>query len=228
MILESYVQLYKDFKMALKINEIFYSIQGESSRLGCPTVFIRLTGCNLRCSFCDTKYAYEDGEEMEIDKIFKEIKKFDCRLVEVTGGEPLFQDETPVLISKLLDDGYTVMLETNGSLDVGEIDGRCIKIIDVKCPSSGEHEKNLSENFKKMNKNDELKFVIETREDYNYAKTQLLEDDIITLPGNIHFSPVFEKLSPQTLSAWILEDNLNVRMTPQLHKFIWPDEDRGV
>jgi 7-carboxy-7-deazaguanine synthase len=214
--------------MTLKVNEIFYSIQGESSRAGCPTVFIRLSGCNLRCSYCDTKYAYEDGKDMEMSQILEAIKEFDCHLVEITGGEPLLQEETPALIVRLLDDGYTVMFETNGSLDIGRIDGRCIKIIDVKCPSSGEHEKNLFSNFEKMNKNDELKFVIETKEDYNYAKDQLLIYDIIIPPGNIHFSPVFEKLSPQTLSAWILEDNLNVRMTPQLHKFIWPDKDRGV
>jgi 7-carboxy-7-deazaguanine synthase len=214
--------------MTLKVNEIFYSIQGESSRAGCPTVFIRLSGCNLRCSYCDTKYAYEDGKEMEMSQILEAVKEFGCHLVEITGGEPLLQKETSAFISKLLDDSYTVMLETNGSLDIGEIDGRCIKIIDVKCPSSGEHEKNLFSNFEKMNKNDELKFVIETKEDYNYAKDQLLIYDIIIPPGNIHFSPVFEKLSPQTLSAWILEDNLNVRMTPQLHKFIWPDKDRGV
>jgi 7-carboxy-7-deazaguanine synthase len=214
--------------MTLKVNEIFYSIQGESSRAGCPTVFIRLSGCNLRCSYCDTKYAYEDGKEMEMSQILEAVKEFGCHLVEITGGEPLLQKETPAFISKLLDDSYTVMLETNGSLDIGEIDGRCIKIIDVKCPSSGEHEKNLFSNFEKMNKNDELKFVIQTKEDYNYAKDQLLIYDIIIPPGNIHFSPVFEKLSPQTLSAWILEDNLNVRMTPQLHKFIWPDKDRGV
>jgi len=214
--------------MTLKVNEIFYSIQGESSRAGCPTVFIRLSGCNLRCSYCDTKYAYEDGQEMEMSQILEAVKEFGCHLVEITGGEPLLQKETSAFISKLLDDSYTVMLETNGSLDIGEIDGRCIKIIDVKCPSSGEHEKNLFSNFEKMNKNDELKFVIETKEDYSYAKDQLLIYDIIIPPGNIHFSPVFEKLSPQTLSAWILEDNLNVRMTPQLHKFIWPDKDRGV
>ena len=214
--------------MTLKVNEIFYSIQGESSRAGCPSVFIRLSGCNLRCSYCDTRYAYEDGKEMGIDQILEAVKEFDCHLVEITGGEPLLQEATPTLISKLLDEGYTVMLETNGSLDIGGIDGRCIKIIDVKCPSSGEHEKSLSSNFEKMNKNDELKFVIETKEDYCYAKDQLLIYDIIIPPGNIHFSPVFEKLSSQTLSAWILEDNLNVRMTPQLHKFIWPDKDRGV
>ena len=182
----------------------------------------------MRCRYCDTEYAYDEGEQTSIEKIIQGIEGFNCNLVEITGGEPLLQEDTPTLISKILDDGYTVMLETNGSFDIGEIDGRCIKIIDVKCPSSGEHEKNLFSNFEKMNKNDELKFVIETKEDYNYAKDQLLIYDIIIPPGNIHFSPVFQKLSPQTLSAWILEDNLNVRMTPQLHKFIWPDKDRGV
>jgi len=214
--------------MSINVNEIFYSIQGESSRAGCPCVFIRLSGCNLRCSYCDTQYAYEAGKEMEMEQILEAVKEFDCHLVEVTGGEPLLQKETPALIVSLLNGGYTVLLETNGSLDVGGIDGRCIKIIDVKCPSSGEHEKNLFSNFEKMNKNDELKFVIETKEDYSYAKDQILINDISISPGNIHFSPVFQKLSPQTLSAWILEDNLNVRMTPQLHKFIWPDKDRGV
>lgn len=214
--------------MALKVNEIYYSLQGESSLAGRPCIFIRLSGCNLRCSYCDTKYAYEAGEEMSVDRILDNIGRFDCRLVEITGGEPLMQPETPVLISRLLDLNYTVMLETNGSLDIGEVDSRCIKVVDVKCPSSGEQDKNRLANLEKLCKHDELKFVVETKEDYRYAKEQLLRNDIAIPPGHIHFSPVFGKLSPQTLSAWILEDNLNVRMTLQLHKIIWPDKDKGV
>jgi len=214
--------------MGLKVNEIFYSLQGESSLAGRPCIFVRLSGCNLRCAYCDTKYAYEAGEEMDVDRVLDNIRRFNCGLVEITGGEPLLQPETPALVRKLIEQNYTVMLETNGSLDIGTVDPRCIKVVDVKCPSSGEQDQNLFANLEKLCKHDELKFVVETKEDYQYAKEQLLRNDIALPPGHIHFSPVFGKLSPQTLSAWILEDNLNVRMTLQMHKLIWPNKEKGV
>lgn len=212
--------------MSLVVNEIFYSIQGESVYSGRPCVFVRLTGCNLRCSYCDTIYAYENGTEMEIESIIKQVDSFRCPLVEITGGEPLIQPETPFLIHSLLENGYEVMMETNGSLDISIIDERCIKIVDIKCPSSMESDKNDLENLQKINRKDQVKFVIGTRKDYEYAK-KIKEMIPARLPGhNILFSPVTEEIVPSQLANWILEDNLDVRFHQQLHKFIWPDEDR--
>ncbi|MFO7554653.1 MAG: radical SAM protein [Desulfobacterales bacterium] len=214
--------------MSLLINEIFYSIQGESTYSGRPCILVRLAGCNLRCTYCDTQYAYEAGEKMEIGQIMRRITGYKCRLVEITGGEPLLQDETPLLISRLLDDGYVVMMETNGSLDIRRVDDRCIKILDVKCPTSGESNKNDLENLKRIHPKDQIKFVIGTLEDYVYAKhiIVLLCKDF---PGDhILFSPVSGKMSPAELADWILEDNLDVRLHLQLHKMIWPDKNRGV
>ena len=156
--------------MSLKVNEIFYSIQGESTHAGRPCVFVRLTGCNLRCSYCDTRYAYEEGGGMEIGHIFEQIAPFGCRLVEITGGEPLLQEDTPILIESLLDDGYEVLLETNGTMDISGLDPRCGKIMDVKCPSSEMRHKNNLENLNHLTVGDEIKFVIGTDEDYLYAK----------------------------------------------------------
>ena len=212
--------------MSLVVNEIFYSIQGESVYSGRPCVFVRLTGCNLRCSYCDTIYAYENGTEMEIEPIIKQVDSFRCPLVEITGGEPLIQPETPLLIHSLLENGYEVMMETNGSLDISIIDERCIKIVDIKCPSSMESDKNDLENLQKINIKDQVKFVIGTRKDYEYAK-KIKEMIPARLPGhNILFSPVTEEIVPSQLAKWILEDKLDVRFHQQLHKFIWPDEDR--
>ena len=154
----------------LKINEIFYSIQGESTFAGCPCIFIRLTGCNLRCKYCDTKYAYKEGDDIFLDSILATVKRFDCNMVEVTGGEPLIQDETPDLISALIKNGYTVLLETNGSQDISSVDKRCIRIVDIKCPSSGMDNKNYWKNLDYLTTNDQLKFVIAHRQDYLYAK----------------------------------------------------------
>ena len=212
--------------MALKVNEIFHSIQGESSFSGYPCVFVRLTGCNLRCSYCDTRYAYDEGDDLEIEEILKRVKSFQCRLVEITGGEPLLQRETPRLIHSLLDDSFTVLLETNGSLDISLVDSRCIKIVDVKCPSSGAVEHNNFENFAKLTAADELKFVIGDRKDYEYAKGVLGKEAIQA--GQIHFAPVFGLISPEALADWILKDHLTVRLNLQLHKFIWHPEQRGV
>lgn len=215
--------------MPIKVNEIFYSIQGESSYAGRPCAFIRLTGCNLRCIYCDTQYAYKDGTWLEIPEIVRRVGAFDCRLVEITGGEPLIQEQTPELIGTLLDQAFTVLLETNGSQDIGVVDERCIRILDIKCPSSGESKKNHLKNLKKMTPHDEIKFVVGSREDYEYAKFILST----CLPHRNHLkppllSPVFGKIDTQTLAQWILQDHLDVRLQVQLHKLIWDPESRGV
>lgn len=215
--------------MALQVNEIFYSIQGESSHSGRPCAFIRMTGCNLRCSYCDTAYAYDEGDRLEISDIERKIGAFRCGLVEITGGEPLLQAETPELIRTLLDRRYTVLLETNGSLDIGVVDERCIRIVDVKCPSSGESGKNRLENLALLTPNDEVKFVIGDREDFGYAKsiisTHLAGRNGLKPPL---LSPIFGRMNPEILAGWILEDHLDVRMQIQLHKWIWGAEKRGV
>ena len=215
--------------MGLKVNEIFYSIQGESSYAGYPCVFVRLTGCNLRCSYCDTQYAYEEGEEMGIDTILHRIAGYRCPLIEITGGEPLIQHETPILIHRLLEDGYRVLLETNGSQDISRVDDRCAIILDIKCPSSREENKNDLNNLKRLRDNDEIKFVIGNAQDYIYAKRILNSMDInhVNL-ASVSFSPVFAEMEPQTLANWLLEDRLQVRLQLQLHKTIWAAEQRGV
>lgn len=215
--------------MPLKVNEIFYSIQGESTYAGRPCVFVRLTGCNLRCTFCDTKYAYDEGDMMEIGDIFDQVSPYECNLVEITGGEPLIQAETPVLIESLLEDGYEVLLETNGSQDISHVDERCVKIIDIKCPSSGMSEKNDLKNLNRLTERDEIKFVIGSREDYEFAKGILNLVHSNPFKANpIHFSPVFGKMMPEVMAKWILEDHLNVRLQLQLHKYIWEPDQRGV
>lgn len=215
--------------MPLKVNEIFYSIQGESTYAGKPCVFIRLAGCNLRCSYCDTKYAYYDGEKLDIHEVINKVALYGCPLVEVTGGEPLLQEETPYLISQLLGKGYKVLIETNGSHDISRVDGRSVRIVDIKCPSSGEKDRNDLTNLNRLRDEDELKFVIGGREDYDYAK------DILSLIGHgssgkiaVHFSPSFGRMEPKELAGWILHDRLNVRLHLQLHKYIWPPGQRGV
>jgi 7-carboxy-7-deazaguanine synthase len=213
----------------LKVNEVFFSIQGESSHAGRPCIFVRLAGCNLRCTYCDTRYAYEEGAWREIDNIEREIRSFCCTLVEVTGGEPLLQAETPELIRKLLDERYTVLLETNGSQDIGGIDRRCVRIVDVKCPSSGQAGENRLENLAIITPNDEVKFVICNREDFDYAKTVI--STRLSGRGDLKpplLSPVFGRLNPESLARWILEDRLDVRLQIQLHKVIWGVEKRGV
>lgn len=215
--------------MSLRVNEIFYSIQGESSYAGRPCVFVRLTGCNLRCSYCDTRYAYEEGDELKISEILDRVASYECPLVEITGGEPLIQEETPALIYNLLENGYHVLLETNGSLDTGAIDARCVKIIDVKCPSSGEHEKSNLETLNKLTEKDEIKFVIGDRPDYEHARRILrLMHHPPLISNPVHFSPIYGKMDPKILSKWILQDHLDVGLNLQLHKIIWGPEKRGV
>ena len=224
----SRVSKTKDFHMTLLVNEIFYSIQGESIHSGRPCIFVRLTGCNLRCSYCDTRYAYEQGVNMEITEIINRIDAHRCRLVEITGGEPLLQSQTPILIHRLLENGYEVMLETNGSLDISRVDGRCIKIVDIKCPTSGESDKNDLGNLKRLGSKDQVKFVIGDRSDYEYSKVTMGSISPDFPEEQILFSPVSGGISPSQLAEWILEDNLNVRLHLQLHKIIWPDKKRGV
>jgi len=219
----------------LKVNEIFYSIQGESSSAGLPCIFIRLTYCNLRCSYCDTEYAFYEGKDLSIDEILKEVEKYngtsgsyrDCKLVEVTGGEPLFQSESLDLLKRLCDEDYEVMLETSGSLPIKNVDKRVKIIMDLKCPSSKMMKKNLYENINNLKPIDEIKFVIGNREDYDWSK-QILKKYQLEKKFTVLFSTVFGKLEPLTLVNWILEDKLNVRFQLQLHKYIWQPDTKGV
>jgi len=213
----------------LRVNEIFYSIQGESTFAGFPCIFIRMTGCNLRCTYCDTTFAYEEGDDIPLDSILTTVKKFHCSLIEVTGGEPLIQNETPDLISALIKNGYTVLLETNGSQDISTVDTRCTRIVDIKCPSSGMDNKNHWENLDYITLNDQLKFVIAHRQDYLYAK-KVLDTAAIKRRKKllINFSPVFNKIDLKDLAGWILADNLPVRLQIQLHKYIWGEYTKGV
>ena len=214
--------------MALIIHEIFYSIQGESLYAGLPCVFIRLTGCNLRCVYCDTRYAYREGTPMEIPEILDRVADYRCRLVEITGGEPLHQHDTHLLVQGLLAGSYTVLLETNGTYDISRLDYRCVKIVDIKCPGSGESRKNRPGKLKHLSRNDQVKFVIGDREDYIFAKDIVKRIPVEFPQSHILFSPVHEKISAQTLAEWILQDHLSVRLHLQLHKILWPNSDRGV
>lgn len=211
----------------LRINEIFYSIQGESSLAGLPCIFIRLTYCNLRCSYCDTAYAFNEGTDYSIDGILTEVKKYNCKLVELTGGEPLFQKETPSFMKLLCDLDYHVMLETGGSLPIKEIDTRVKIIMDLKCPSSKMVHKNLFENIDYLKSDDEVKFVISNREDYDWSK-KIITEYSLTEKCSILFSNVYSVLEPIQLAEWILKDNLNVRFQIQLHKYIWDPAKKGV
>ena len=213
--------------MALKINEIYYSVQGESTHAGRPCVFIRLTYCNLRCTYCDSEYAFYEGKDMEITHIMNEIKQWDCNLVEVTGGEPLFQDKCINLLNELVKSNYEVMLETGGSLSISDVPKKVIKIVDFKCPSSGMEKKNLWSIVEDLQPHDEVKFVIGNREDFDWAKDRITEyalDKICTLL----FSPTFGKIDPQLIVEWILVENLPVRMQMQMHKMIWSPDKQGV
>ncbi|MFL2555828.1 MAG: 7-carboxy-7-deazaguanine synthase QueE [Gammaproteobacteria bacterium] len=209
-------------KTELIINEIFYSIQGESSRVGLPTTFIRLTGCPLRCQYCDTEYAFTDGEKMKIETILDKVKKFPTKYITVTGGEPLAQKSCNKLLESLCNNGYDVSLETSGSIDVSNVDKRIKKIVDIKTPGSSEVEKNNYENLKYLTIRDEIKFVICDRADYVWAKQKIIQEKMSSV-CEICFSPVTETLAPSELANWILEDSLDVRMQIQLHKYLWGD-----
>jgi 7-carboxy-7-deazaguanine synthase len=212
----------------LKVNEIYLSIQGESSKAGLPCIFIRLTYCNLRCSYCDTEYAFYEGTDYSIDQIIGKIKEFKCKLVEVTGGEPLFQDkECRELMYRLCEEGYEVMLETGGSLSIKDIDERVMIIMDLKCPSSGMMKKNLYENINYLKAGDEVKFVIGNRVDYKWTKEIINKYDL-DKKCQVLLSVVFGKLEPVLLVNWMLEDKLRARFQLQMHKFIWQPDMKGV
>ena len=212
----------------LKINEIYHSIQGESTSAGKPCVFVRLTYCNLRCTYCDTEYAFFDGKDMSIQQVINEVEKYRCKLVEITGGEPLVQmEECLELVNRLCDLGYEVMIETGGSLPIKDIDYRVKIIMDLKCPSSGMETKNLYENIQYLKSTDELKFVIGNCEDYDWAVDIVKKYNLLT-KCIILFSVVFGILEPLELVNWILEDKLDVRFQLQMHKYIWHPETKGV
>lgn len=211
----------------MKVNEIYRSIQGESSYAGLPCVFVRLTYCNLRCSYCDTEYAFYEGKDYTVEEVLREVESLDCPLVELTGGEPLLQEEVFPLMDELVGRGYTVLLETGGSLDVGQVNPGVVKILDLKCPGSGESQRNLYGNLAKLQSRDEVKFVIGDRADYLWARSALQEHQL-TDRCSVLFSTVFEKLPPRLLAEWLLEDNLQVRLQLQMHKYIWDPEARGV
>lgn len=211
----------------LTVSEIFLSIQGESTYAGLPCAFVRLTGCNLRCRYCDTRYAYADGQEMSVDRVAREVARLGCPLVEVTGGEPLLQPDVHPLMAALLSNGHEVLLETNGSLDVCPVDPRVVKIVDVKCPGSGMAEHNLYSNFTSITSRDQIKFVISSEADYRWA-THLVREHALTEKATVLFSPACGQIQPSELCRWILSDSLPVRLQLQLHKYIWGPERRGV
>ncbi len=211
----------------LKVNEIFYSIQGESSYAGLPCVFVRLTYCNLRCVYCDTEYAFFEGRDMSIDDIILEVKKYNCNLVELTGGEPLMQKESFDLLKKLCDENFEVLLETSGSISIQEVDPRVKIIMDLKTPSSGMMEKNLLSNINHIKSSDEIKFVIADKSDYEWSK-QIIQKFELNNKCSILMGCVFGNLEPRELSNWILQDNLKVRFQLQVHKYIWEPNQRGV
>ena len=213
--------------MPLKINEIYYSIQGESTHIGRPCIFIRLTYCNLRCSYCDTEYAFYDGKKMEVDDILKKISQWDCNLVEVTGGEPLFQEDCIELLQKIVKRKYEVMLETGGSLSISKVPDEVIKIVDFKCPSSGMEKKNLWDIVNDLHPHDEVKFVIGDRKDFEWAKSKI-EEHRLEEKCSLIFSPTYEEIDPQKVAEWILAENLPVRMQIQMHKIIWDSKQQGV
>ncbi len=212
----------------LTINEIFYSIQGESTRAGEPCVFVRLTACDLRCSWCDTAYAFHEGRKMSIDDVVAAVDRHGCELVEITGGEPLLQEDVYPLMDRLLQDGRTVMLETGGHRPIDRVPHRVLKIIDVKCPGSGEAHRTEWRNLDRLAAHDQVKFVIKDRADYEYARGVMARHDLPGRAGAILLSPVHGVLDPKLLSGWMLEDRLPARLQLQLHKYIWPAETRGV
>ena len=211
----------------LRVTEIFHSIQGESTFAGQPCVFVRLTGCPLRCTWCDTEYAFYGGTEQSIDDIVRRIREYGCRLVEVTGGEPLAQSDAVGLLKRLCEEGFTVLLETSGAVDTSAVDPRVHTILDVKCPVSGMTERMHWPNVERLRPQDEAKFVIQDRADYEWAKDIVarysLTDRCVVL-----FSPVFGTLDPRRLAEWVLADRLPIRFQLQMHKYIWAPDMRGV
>ncbi len=211
----------------LKINEIFYSVQGESTHVGRPCVLVRLTGCQMRCRWCDTEYSFHEGGWMRVDEVVERVIGYDCRLAEITGGEPLLQPGVHPLMSRLCDRGLEVLLETGGGIDISGVDPRVRRIVDIKCPASGEAMNNHWPNLDLLRDTDEIKFVIADRKDYEWASVVIREHG---LPDRcpIHLSPVWDEVAPADLAAWMLEDRLPVRLSLQLHKMLWGASARGV
>ena len=211
----------------LEVTEIYKSVQGESTYMGLPCVFVRLTGCNLRCVWCDTTYAFDGGKKLSLNQILNQVKSYGIDLVEITGGEPLLQNEVVPLMKLLLKKKFRVMLETGGSLSIKNVPAEVIKIIDLKCPGSGEKDKNHWDNLNHLALTDEIKFVIADRTDYEWSRS-VLKKYGLAKKNHTLFSPVFEKLNLKELAKWILEDNLPVRLQTQLHKHIWDKNTVGV
>ena len=212
----------------ITINEIYHSIQGESTWAGCPCVFVRLTFCDLRCTYCDTEYAFYEGKKQSLPDIVNTVMKFDCPLVEITGGEPLLQKNVLPLMSMLADADRTVLLETSGAHDISAVDPRVHRIMDLKTPGSGEVEKNLWTNIEHLTKRDEVKCVIGSREDYEWSREKVQGYDMFKRCHAVLFSPIFGRIDPREIVEWILADNLDVRFQLQMHKFIWTPTQRGV
>jgi 7-carboxy-7-deazaguanine synthase len=206
-----------------RITEIFYSLQGESRTVGLPTVFVRLTGCPLRCGYCDTEYAFHGGEKMDLDDIVAKVAAFNPRYVCVTGGEPLAQPNCIPLLTALCDCGYEVSLETSGAMDISKVDKRVSRVMDLKTPGSGEESKNRYENIELLNTHDQLKFVVCHRDDYDWAKEKLQQHQL-NERCEVLFSPIHGQLQPAELAEWVVEDNLPVRMQIQMHKYLWGEE----
>jgi 7-carboxy-7-deazaguanine synthase len=210
----------------MRITEIFFSIQGESSHAGRPCVFVRLTGCNLRCRWCDSEYTFTGGEQLALDDVIARVKAYGCNLVEITGGEPLAQREAFELIRRLCDDGFEVLIETSGSIDIAPVDRRAKLILDVKCPGSGEEAKNRWSNLDILRPHDELKFVIADRTDYEYARDLIASRNLGR--WTVLLSPVWGEMSPKDLAEWMLADRVPARFQTQLHKHIWGADVHGV
>lgn len=212
----------------LTVNEIFHSIQGESTFVGEPCVFVRLTACDLRCSWCDTPYAFHEGRKMSVDEVLGEVERYGCSTVEVTGGEPLLQDDVYPLMTRLLEAGKTVLLETGGHRSIEGVPAGVIRIVDVKCPGSGESAKVDWENLNRLTSADQVKFVIKDRDDYEFARDVVSRERLAGRVAAVLFSPVHGVMDPKALAEWILEDRLPVRLQLQAHKFIWGADVRGV
>lgn len=208
----------------LRITEIFHSLQGEARSVGRPTVFVRLTGCPLRCAWCDTPYSFSGGKVMTLQSILEEVRGYGARHVCITGGEPLAQPECVELLQVLCDEGYQVSLETSGTLDISKTDSRVSRVMDLKAPDSGESARNLYENIAELGMHDQVKFVIASRRDYDWARFKCDEYRLAEKVGDVLFSPVHGQLQPRELAEWILADKLNVRLQLQLHKYLWNNE----